>query len=216
MKKVGILGSGVVAKVLGQGFMSLGYSVMLGSRDPHKLEEWKAQAGEGAQTGSFKEAAAFGDLIILAVKGSAAMNALHMAGTETIAGKIIIDTTNPIADAPPVDGVLQFFTGPNESLMEQLQDAFVHARFVKAFNSVGNAQMIHPKYAEGKPTMFICGNDEAARGEVAAILQSLDWDVADMGKAAAARAIEPLCQLWCIPGFLKNEWTHAFKLLHRG
>jgi predicted dinucleotide-binding enzyme len=214
MKKAGIIGSGQVAKVLGDGFLSLGYSVMLGSREPGKLEDWKAKGGEGAQTGSFREAAAFGDILILAVKGTAAIDALHMAGTETIAGKIIIDATNPIAEAPPVDGVLQFFTGPNESLMEQLQDAFVQTRFVKAFNSIGNARMIRPKYAEGKPTMFICGNDEAARNEVKSILQSLDWDVADMGKAAAARAIEPLCQLWCIPGFLQNEWTHAFKLLH--
>src|SRR5207249_2877139 len=136
--------------------------------------------GGGAETGTFREAAAFGDILILSVKGSAAMNAMHMAGTETIGSKIVIDTTNPIADAPPVDGVLQFFTGPNESLMEQLQDAFVQARLVKAFNSVGNAMMIHPKYADGKPTMFICGNDEAARQEVTGILQSLEWDVADM------------------------------------
>ena len=215
MKKIGIIGSGIVAKVLGKGLISLGHSVMLGSREPGKLDDWKAEAGANAQTGSFREAAAFGEILILAVKGGAAMDALHIAGTETIADKIIIDATNPIADAPPVDGVLQFFTGPNESLMEQLQDAFVQARFVKAFNSVGNAQMVQPKYAEGAPTMFICGNDEAARSEVAGIIKGLGWDVADMGRAAAARAIEPLCQLWCIPGFLRNEWTHAFKLLHQ-
>lgn len=214
MKKAGIIGSGQVAQVLGSGFISLGYSVMLGSREPGKLDDWKAQAGEGAQTSTFEEAAAFGDILILAVKGGAAKKALELIGAEALANKIIIDATNPIADAPPVDGVLQFFTGPNESLMEQLQAAYPQARFVKAFNSIGNARMIRPKYAEGKPTMFICGNDEAARKEVSSILQSLDWDVADMGKAAAARAIEPLCQLWCIPGFLKNEWTHAFKLLH--
>lgn len=215
MKKIGIIGSGQVAQVLGKGFLSLGFTVMLGSRDAGKLEAWKAEAGEGAQTGSFREAALFGDMLILAVKGSAALDALHMAGTETIGNKIIIDTTNPIADAPPVDGVLQFFTGPNDSLMERLQAAFVQARFVKAFNSVGNPMMIHPKYADGKPTMFICGNDETARKEVADILASLDWDVADMGRATAARAIEPLCMLWCIQGFGQNEWTHAFKLLHQ-
>jgi predicted dinucleotide-binding enzyme len=215
MKKVGIIGSGQVAKVLGNGFLSLGYTVMLGSRDAGKLEDWKKEAGEGAQTGTFQETAAFGDILILAVKGSKAEDALKLAGSESIGDKIIIDATNPIADAPPVDGVLQFFTGPNDSLMERLQTAFPQARFVKAFNSVGNARMIHPKFSEGKPTMFICGNNEAARQEVTGILQSLDWDVADMGKAAAARAIEPLCILWCIPGFLRNEWTHAFKVLHQ-
>lgn len=215
MKKIGIIGSGIVAQTLGKGFLSLGYSVMLGSRDAGKLAGWQAEAGAGAEPGSFKEAAAFGDIIILAAKGSAAMDALHMAGTETIGNKIVIDTTNPIADLPPVDGVLQFFTGPNESLMEQLQNTFPQARFVKAFNSVGNTQMIRPKYAEGKPTMFICGNDDGARKEVADLLHTLEWDVADMGKAASARAIEPLCMLWCIPGFAQNEWTHAFKLLHQ-
>ncbi len=214
MKKAGIIGSGPVAKALGKGLLSLGYSVMLGSRDAAKLADW-ADGGEGAEAGSFREAAAFGDVLILAVKGTAALDALHAAGTETIGSKTVIDATNPIAEKPPVDGVLQFFTGPNESLMEQLQDAFVSARFVKAFNSVGNTQMIHPKYAEGKPTMFICGNDDAAKAEVTGMLESLDWDVADMGKAAAARAIEPLSMLWCIPGFAKNEWTHAFKLLHQ-
>jgi predicted dinucleotide-binding enzyme len=215
MKKAGIIGSGIVAQTLGKGFLSLGYAVMLGTRDPAKLADWKREAGEAAQTGSFREAAEFGNILVLAVKGTAALDALHQAGTESIAGKIIIDTTNPIADAPPTDGVLPFFTGPNDSLMEQLQDAFVQAHFVKAFNSVGNAQMIRPEYAAGRPTMFICGNDEAAKQEVAGILDSVGWEVADMGKAAAARAIEPLCQLWCIPGFLQNEWTHAFKLLHR-
>src|ERR1043165_462181 len=134
MKTVGIIGSGQVAKVLGNGFLSLGYSVMLGSREPGKLEEWKTQAGEGGQTGPFAETAASGDILVLAVKGSAAKNALQQIGAETLGNKIIIDTTNPIADAPPVDGVLQFFTGPNESLMEQLQAAFPQARFVKAFN----------------------------------------------------------------------------------
>jgi 8-hydroxy-5-deazaflavin:NADPH oxidoreductase len=214
MKKVGILGSGAVAKTLGKGFLGLGYSVMLGSRDTAKLEAWKADAGPGAEIGSFREAAEFGEMIVLAVKGSVAADVLHIAGTEYVAGKVIIDTTNPIADAPPVDGVLQFFTGPNESLMERLQDAFVEGRFVKAFNSVGNARMVHPKYADGQPTMFVCGNDAGARAEVAGVLKELGWDVSDMGKAAAARAIEPLCMLWCIPGFLGNEWTHAFKVLH--
>ena len=126
----------------------------------------------------------------------------------------MIDTTNPIADAPPVNGVLRFFTDLDDSLMERLQREFPDARFVKAFNSVGNARMVDPEFAGGRPTMFICGNDEPAKATVTEILDQFGWDVADMGKAEAARAIEPLCMLWCIPGFLRNEWTHAFALLH--
>jgi 8-hydroxy-5-deazaflavin:NADPH oxidoreductase len=147
------------------------------------------------------------------VKGGAAAEALRAAGAERLAGKPVIDATNPIADAPPQNGVLKFFTSLDESSMERLQREFTRAKLVKAFNSVGSTRMVDPKFAGGKPTMFICGNDEAAKKTVAGILDQFGWETADMGKAEAARAIEPLCILWCIPGFLRNEWTHAFKLL---
>ena len=210
--KIGVLGSGAVARVLASGFLKHGHSVMLGSRDPGKLADWAANNQKGS-TGTFPQAAAFGELIVLAVKGTAAVQALHLAGSENLKGKPVADTCNPIADAPPVHGVLPFFTGPNESLMERLQSAMPEARFVKAFNSVGNVRMVDPHFAAGRPTMFICGNDESAKRTVSGILDELGWEPADMGAAEAARAIEPLCMLWCIPGFLRNQWTHAFKLL---
>ena len=97
--------------------------------------------------------------------------------------------------------------------MEKLQKEFSGVKFVKAFNSVGAPLMINPKLPGGKPTMFICGNDEGAKKTVGGICEQFGWEVADMGKAEAARAIEGLCMLWCIPGFLRNEWGHAFKLL---
>jgi 8-hydroxy-5-deazaflavin:NADPH oxidoreductase len=138
---------------------------------------------------------------------------LRAAGAENFAGKTIIDAANPIADAPPVNGVLKFFTNLDESLMEQLQREFPDARFVKAFNSVGSALMVNPQFEHGPPTMFICGNDDAAKKTVREILDQFGWETADMGKVEAARAIEPLCILWCVPGFRSNEWMHAFKLL---
>ena len=210
--KVGILGSGDVAKTLGNGFLQHGHDVMLGTREPAKLAEWTKQNSKG-RVGSFAEAGKFGELVVLAVKGSVAENALRAAGVANLAGKPVIDVTNPIADQPPVNGVLKFFTTLDESLMERLQREFGSVRFVKAFNSVGNARMVNPQYRGGKPTMFICGNDEAAKKTVSGILDQFGWETADMGNAEAARAIEPLCMLWCIPGFLRNEWTHAFKLL---
>ncbi|HSE36536.1 MAG TPA: DNA-binding protein, partial [Blastocatellia bacterium] len=151
--------------------------------------------------------------IVLAVKGSAAASALGAAGASNLSSKPVIDATNPIADLPPVNGVLRFFTNLDQSLMEQLQSEFEEALLVKAFNSVGNACMVNPQFKGGKPTMFICGNDDRAKKTVAGILDQFGWETADMGKAEAARAIEPLCMLWCIPGFLRNEWIHAFKLL---
>ena len=163
--------------------------------------------------GTFADAARFGELLVLAVKGTAAAEALRPAGVANLAGKIIVDTTNPIADAPPVNGVLRYFTNLDESLMERLQREFADARFVKAFNSVGNACMVAPDFKGGTPTMFICGNDEAAKKTVTGILDQFGWEIADMGAVEAARAIEPLCMLWCIPGFLRNDWVHAFKLV---
>ena len=210
--KIGVLGSGVVAQTLASGLVSHGHAVKIGSRSPEKLAGWAAQ-NPGAATGAFAEAAAFGELLILAVKGNAASDVLRLAGAENLKGKPIADACNPIEEAPPVKGVLRFFTGPNESLMEQLQGEFPDAHLVKAFNSVGNSLMIDPKFQAGKPTMFICGNNEAAKNAVRGMIEEVGWEVADMGGAEAARAIEPLCMLWCIPGFLRNEWMHAFKLL---
>ncbi len=163
--------------------------------------------------GSFAEAARFGDVVVLAVKGEAASAALAAAGAGALAAKTIIDATNPIADAPPVDGVLTLFTTLNESLMERLQREHPAAYFVKAFNSVGAACMVNPAFAGGPPTMFICGNNDGAKQTVRAVLEQFGWTAEDMGSAVAARAIEPLSMLWCIPGFAKNDWVHAFKLL---
>ena len=167
----------------------------------------------GAKVGSFEETAAFGELVVLAVKGSAAEKVVKAAGAG-LAGKVVMDTTNPISDAPPKNGVLSFFTSLEGSLMERLQALRPDARFVKGFNSVGSARMVNPSYKEGRPTMFICGNDDAARKTVAGVCDQFGWETLDLGKAESARAIEPLCILWCVPGFLRNEWTHAFKVLH--
>jgi len=212
--KVGVLGSGDVAKALAAGFLKHGHNVVMGTRDPAKLADWLAQQ-RGARAGSFAEAAQSGEVVVLAVKGTVALEALRAAGAANLAGKPIIDATNPIADAPPVNGVLKFFTTLDESLMERFQREFAEARFVKAFNSAGNPFMVNPQFKGGKPTMFICGNDEAAKQIVRGILDQFGWETADMGKAEAARAIEPLCMLWCIPGFLRNQWSHAFKLLRQ-
>ena len=209
---VGVLGSGQVAKTLATGFLKHGHQVMLGTRDTIKLMSW---IGENPKVivGSFADAAKFGEIVILAVKGAAAGDVLQMATPTNLAGKLVMDATNPIADAPPVNGVLKLFTGPDESLMEKLQRQVPAAHFVKAFNSVGAALMVDPHVDGGRPTMFICGNDEAAKKKASDVLNELGWDVSDMGKAEAARPIEQLCVLWCIPGFLRNEWSHAFKLV---
>jgi predicted dinucleotide-binding enzyme len=212
MNKVAVFGTGQVGDTLANGFLGRGDAVMRASRDPSKLQAWKASATGEAAVGTFEEAAKWADTIVLAVKGTAAESVLDLAGIANLAGKVVIDTTNPIAEAPPQNGVLQYFTAANESLMERLQNKAPDARFVKAFNSVGSAFMVKPQF-KSKPAMFICGNDPAAKQEAVAILESFGWQAVDMGAVEVARPIEALCQLWCAPGFTRNDWKHAFAWL---
>jgi len=210
--KIGVIGSGDVAKALAAGFLKNGHPLMMGSRDPAKLDDWKAD-NEGVETGNFANVAKFGEIVVLAVKGTAASSALQLAGAENLDGKCVIDAANPISDSAPTNGVLPYFSSTSESLMESLQKEFPGTRFVKAFNSVGSGHMVDPQFEGGPPTMFYCGNDDAAKSSVRTIIEKFGWEPADMGKAESARAIEALCILWCLPGFLNNEWSHAFKLL---
>src|SRR5262249_16246255 len=144
-----------------------------------KQADWLAQR-RGVESGSFAEAAKFGETVVLAVKGTVASEALRAAGAANLAGKPVIDATHPNPHAPPGNGVIKFFTNFDESLMERLQREFADARFVKAFNSVGNQLMDGPQFKGGKPTMFICGNDESAKKTVRGILDQFGWETADM------------------------------------
>ena len=211
MKKAGILGSGPVAQSLGKGLIQNGYEVMIGSREPGKLKEWQSSLGVNAKTGTFQEAAQFGEIIILSVKGSAAKDVVKSV-KDSLQGKTVIDTTNPIADTAPENGVLLFFTDINKSLMETLQEQAPSANFVKAFSCIGNTLMVNPSF-EQKPSMFICGNNSNAKKEVSEITEKFGFKTEDMGAAQAARAIEPLCMLWCIPGFASNDWNHAIRMV---
>lgn len=215
MTNVAILGSGQVGEALAKGFLANGYAVMRASREPAKLAEWKAGAGPSASVGTYAQAAAWGELIVIAVKGSAAVEVLDQAGLDNFAGKTVIDTTNPIADGKPDNGVLRYFTNANESLMERLQAKAPKANFVKAFNSVGNMFMVNPPFTP-RATMFICGNNADAKQQTTKVLDQFGWDVTDVGGVEAARPIEALCILWCAPGFLRNDWAHALKWLKLG
>jgi len=214
MAKVGILGSGDVGKTLAKGFLKHGYQVAIGSDHAEKLAEFKRENPQ-METVTFEQAAQSGDIVVLCVKATVAEKIIEKVKRH-LSGKTVIDTTNPIADAPPENGVLKYFTSLEESLMERLQKIALDAQFVKAFNSIGSGLMINPDFRNNtKPTMFICGNNDGAKRKVYEILEKFGFETEDMGKAESARAIEPLCMLWCIPGFLRNEWAHAFKLLKK-
>jgi len=213
--RVGILGSGGVAQALGTGFVTLGHDVKLGTRTPaaDKLRLWVKQAGTQGSVGSFGEAAAFGELAVLATAWSGTENALKLAGPPTLAGKVLIDVTNPFRAAP--NGSPTLAVGWMDSGAEQVQRWVPGAKVVKAFNTVGNPHMFRPQFPGGPPDMFICGNDASARQTVGDICKSFGWGVIDLGGIESARYIEPLAMVWTTYAFRTNTWNHAFKLLRR-
>lgn len=211
MKKVGIIGAGNVGRALSKGFLANGYKTTLSSRSKEKRKQLEQEI-HGLKTDTPVNTAKDNELIVFAVKGTEAKKALEEIGVENLAGKTVIDTTNPIMDNAPVNGVLSYFTDINRSLMEELQATAPGAKFVKAFSCTGSHLMVDPPF-ESRPGMFICGDDEHAKNEVKEILGRFGWETQDMGNVEAARAIEPLAMLWCIPGYRNNQWNHALKLL---
>jgi predicted dinucleotide-binding enzyme len=214
-KVVAVIGSGDVGKTLANGFLKHGYKVILASRDPSKLDDWlqAAEPKAAASTATFSDAAAKAEIIVLAVGGGVAVAAVEQIGIDNLKGKVVIDATNPLDGTLEEGGILGFFAGVKDSLMETLQDKAPEAKFVKAFNSCGYGQMVNPDFGGEKPTMFICGNDAAAKAEVKKIVEEFGWEACDMGGVKTARSIEPLCQLWCIRIIGQGKAQHAFKLL---
>jgi len=213
--KIGILGSGAVGKALAVGFASEGNDVMLGTREPasEKITTWLKEAGSGIKAGTFEDTAKHGELIILCPLFRAVEDVINLAGKNNLEGKIVIDTTNPIAEEPPVNGVLKYVNTKEGSGGGFIQNLLPASHIVKAFNSIGSAFMYKPNFSEGQPTMFICGNSDEAKKKVTDILVSFGWDVMDSGGIEASAALEGLCIIWCARGFREGAWTHAFKLL---
>lgn len=215
--KIGILGSGAVGQALGKGFASEGHEVMLGTREPgsEKITGWIEKTGKGVKSGTFEETARFGELLVVCPLYKAVEDIIKLAGKENFKGKTVIDTTNPLTGEPPVNGVLKYAKTEMGSAGETIQSWLPDSHVVKAFNSIGNMYMYEPKFEEGQPTMFICGNDSDAKKTVTGILGSFGWDVVDCGSIEASSALEGLCIIWCARGFLEGQWNHVFKLLKK-
>ena len=197
MTKVGILGSGDVGQALGRGFASHGYDVKIGSRTPEseKLKAWAAKCRGKASTGTFSEAAAHGEILVLATLGTAVEEAISLSGREKFAGKLVIDATNPLDFSKGMPPGL--FVGTTDSLGERVQHLLPTAKVVKSFNIVNNQTMVNPKMKEGLPDMVICGNDEGAKRQVAGILKEFGWaEPIDIGGIEGARWLEAYTALW--------------------
>ncbi|HEY3447820.1 MAG TPA: NAD(P)-binding domain-containing protein [Myxococcales bacterium] len=212
--KIGILGTGDVGRVLASGFVEAGHEVMLGSRDAknEKVTQWVAKAGPRGKGGTFADAAKFGEVIVLATLWGGTENALQLAGAENLAGKILMDATNPLAQTPTGPSLA---LGHTDSGGEQVQRWAPKAKVVKVYNTVGNAHMIHPSFPGGPPDMFLCGNDAEAKRTVAGFVKGFGWDVVDVGGIEGSRLLEPMCLLWVGYGMRTNSWNHAFKLLRK-
>jgi 8-hydroxy-5-deazaflavin:NADPH oxidoreductase len=212
--RVGVLGSGEVARRLAAGFCSRGHDVMIGSRDPGKpeLREWLSGAGAGIAAGTFARAAAHGELLVLAVLGNAAEEAIADAGRENFSGKVVIDAMNPLdfsGGFPPKLSI----TG-EDSLGERVQRALPDAKVVKAFNTIGNQYFVDPSFSEGQPTMLIAGEDEEAKRTVGDVLADFGWhDSVDIGGIEGSRELEAICIAWVKIGGARGSWDHGFKLL---
>jgi hypothetical protein len=213
--KIGMLGSGDVGQRLGLGFVSLGHEVMMGSREPGRddIKAWKAKAGAKASAGSLAEAAAFGEMAVVATQWSGTENAIRLAGPARLAGKVVVDVTNPLLfrkNAAPALAV-----GGQDSACEQIQRWLPKSNVVKAFNSVSSLHMIKPSFPGGPPDMFICGKDAGAKKIIAGFCRDFGWGVIDMGGIEAARFIEPLAMVYILHAIQTDCWDYAFKLLKK-
>jgi 8-hydroxy-5-deazaflavin:NADPH oxidoreductase len=212
--RVGVLGSGEVGRRLAAGFAGHGHEVMIGSRDPDKAElrEWLAGDGSGIEAGTFAETAAHGELVVLAVLGNAAEEAIADAGPDNFRGKVVIDAMNPLdfsGGFPP-----KLSIAGEDSLGERVQRALPDARVVKAFNTIGNPYFVDPSFGEGQPTMFIAGNDQSAKDTVRDVLTDFGWsNTVDIGGIEGSRELEAMCIAWVKIGGARGAWDHGFKLL---
>lgn len=210
--KVGILGSGDVGRALAHGFLGRGDEVRMGAREAknEKVAAWAREAGPRSSGGTFTEAARFGDLVVVATLGSATEEALRRAGPEHFKGKVVIDATNPLDLS---SGSPRLTVGHEDSGGERVQRLLAGARVVKAFNTIGHAHMVRPRFQGGPPDMFFCGDDEAAKQVVAKVCQDFGWNTVDLGGIDASRYLEPLAVVWILHGLRSSSFRHAFKLL---
>lgn len=210
--KIAVIGSGDVGQSLAKGFVTAGHQVMIGTRDVTKKElEWVSKHKDKLKLGSFAEAADFGELAVLAVAWHATDNVLAIIRPE-LAGKIVIDVTNPLVfrdDGPP-----ELVFGHSISAGELVQQTLADSHVVKTLNTINHANMAYPSYKQGVPTMFMCGNNQSAKSHVVELLQEIGWqDIQDIGGIEKSRLLEPLCLLWIEYGIANNTWKHAVSFL---
>lgn len=211
--RIGIVGSGDVGRALADAFIATGNEVIVGTRTPAKLEQWISKHESGrAAVGNFSDAASRGEVVVIATLWAGTKDAIRSAGPENMAGKFVIDVTNPLefTEKGP-----KLALGFSDSAGETVQRLLPSAKVVKAFNTVGSPHMYKPDFPGGPPAMFICGNDEEAKAKVTRILDSFGWETVDIGGIEGSRLLESLAMLWIVHYLRKGSGNHAFKLLQK-
>ncbi len=210
--KVAVLGTGDVGQVLGKAFLTLGHEVAMGSRSATNDKAVAFAKAPGARAATFADAVKGADLVVLCTLGLANEEVLRAAGVSQFAGKVVIDTTNPLdfsKGMPP-----RLAISGEDSGGERVQKLLPGAHVVKAFNTIGNPMMFKPQLPGGPPTMFIAGNDDAAKKQVSAWLtRDFGFDVMDAGGIESSRYLEAMCLLWVLTAAKTGKWMQAFKML---
>lgn len=196
--RYGVLGTGTVGRVLAGRLVEVGHEVRMGSRtaDNEAASAWAAQAGPNASHGTFADAAEFGQTILNCTAGGVALDALTAAGAENLAGKVLIDVSNPLTFET---GRLTLTVCNTDSVGEQIQRAFPEARVVKTLNTMGNEVMVHPEQLAAPHSVFMCGDDAEAKQHVAGMLEGFGWppeSIVDLGGIASSRGMEMYLVFW--------------------
>ncbi|MBD2769107.1 NAD(P)-binding domain-containing protein [Hymenobacter sp. BT664] len=197
---IAVLGTGMVGEAIASRLVELGHQVRMGSRsaDNEKAQAWIAKAGSGASTGTFADAIVFGEVIFLATKGESSLDVLGAAGAEAVAGKTVIDVSNPLEFSS--NGLPTLAISNTDSLGEQLQRRYPEARIVKSLNTMWCGLMVNPNLvAGGDHEVFVSGNDAEAKEQTKTLLRQFGWQdahILDLGDISTARGTEMLLPLW--------------------
>jgi predicted dinucleotide-binding enzyme len=197
MKNIAILGTGMVGDAIGSKLVALGHKVMMGSRtaDNEKANAWKIRNGSLASSGTFADAAAFGEILFNCTQGQVSLEALQLAGRENLQGKILVDVANPLDFSKGMPPSLTISN--TDSLGEVIQRQFTDLKVVKSLNTMNCQLMVNPGLLSDPGNVFICGNDAEAKAEVNLILKSFGWEkIIDLGDISASRGTEQLLPVW--------------------
>jgi 8-hydroxy-5-deazaflavin:NADPH oxidoreductase len=214
--KIAVLGTGVVGNTIGLKLISLGYSVMMGSRTKNneKAVAWVAKAGTNASTGTFEDSAAFGEIIFNCTSGGASLDVLRTAGSNNLKGKILIDISNPLDFSKGMPPILIPELSNTNSLGEEIQKTYPDLKVVKTLNTMTCTVMVNASLVPGEHDVFMSGNDAGAKEKVREILKSFGWkSPIDLGDISTARGTEMLLPIWLrLWGSLKSPMFN-FKIV---